>query len=54
VQRAISTGRAAGLAAKHGVPCAIAALKGEMSPEVKKATATAKAMLKKERHGHSE
>lgn len=37
------------IAARHGVPRAIAALKGEMSPEVKKATAVAKAMLKEDR-----
>jgi hypothetical protein len=37
------------IAAKHGIPRAIAALKGKTSPEVKKATAIAKTKLKRER-----
>jgi hypothetical protein len=42
------------IGAKYGVPRAIAALKGEMSPEVKKWTKVAKAMLGKDRGGRDE
>ncbi len=42
------------IGAKHGVPRAIAALKGEMSPELKKATKLAKVLLEKKRRGRAE